>query len=118
MRTCARCSREIEDDFRFCPGCGTPQRVKAVEYFNGHPLLDDGGLRVSVYLTSPQHARFSIWRGDRAEAALSLDPVETDRLASFLHSLSPAPRTHVAESLLRRAGEVRRMLADAVRARG
>lgn len=115
MRTCARCGRGIEDDFRFCPGCGSPQRVKVVEYFSGDARLDDGWLRASVYLTSPQHVRFSIWRGDRAEAALSLDPVQTDRLAGFLHSLSHAPRTHVGESLLRSANALRDALADAVR---
>ena len=64
VRTCACCGRQVEDDFRFCPGCGTAQRVKVVEYFQGAKELDDGWLRVSVYLTSPQHIRFSIWKRD------------------------------------------------------
>ena len=115
MRACPCCDREIENDFRFCPGCGAPQRVKVVEYFSGHPKLDDGGLRVSIYMTPPQHARFSIWRGDRAEAVLSLDPAETVRLARFLGSLRRSPRTHVGGSLVRSASALRGALAEAVR---
>ena len=88
VRTCARCGRQVEDDFRFCPACGTPQRVKVVEYFQGAKELDDGWLRVSVYLTRPQHIRFSIWKRDSAEAAMSLHPSEAQRLADFLSSMA------------------------------
>ncbi len=66
----------MQDDFRFCPHCGKSQRTKIVEYFRGHPDVGDGGLRVSVYLTEPQHARLSVWRGEEAQAAISLDPHE------------------------------------------
>jgi len=74
----------VEDEFRFCPHCGRAQRTKIVEYFRGHPEVGDGGLRVSVYLTRPRHVRLSVWRGDAAEAAISLDPEETSRLGRFL----------------------------------
>lgn len=74
----------MQDEFRFCPHCGKAQRTKIVEYFRGHPDVGDGGLRVSVYLTEPRHARLSVWRGDEAQAAISLDPEESARLARFL----------------------------------
>ena len=84
MRHCAACARELEDDFRFCPGCGAPQRRKVVEYFRGDRRLGDGWLRVSGYLTEPRHVRFSVWRDDRAEAVISLAPDEAERLGRFL----------------------------------
>ena len=82
----------MEDEFRFCPHCGTAQRTKIVEYFQGHPDVGDGGLRVSVYLTEPKHARLSVWRGEEAQAAISLDPDESGRLGRFL--LAADPRRH------------------------
>jgi hypothetical protein len=81
----------VQDDFRFCPHCGKSQRTKIVEYFRGHPDVGDGGLRVSVYLTEPQHARLSVWRGEEAEAAISLDPHESGRLGRFLLSVTRQP---------------------------
>lgn len=83
----------MQDDFRFCPHCGKSQRTKIVEYFQGHPDVGDGGLRVSVYLTEPQHARLSVWKGEEAQAAISLDPDESARLSRFLQSAS-AHRHH------------------------
>ena len=74
----------MEDEFRFCPHCGKAQRTKIVEYFQGHPDVGDGGLRVSVYLTEPKHARLSVWRGEEAQAAISLAPDESGRLGRFL----------------------------------
>jgi hypothetical protein len=74
----------VQDDFRFCPHCGRSQRTKIVEYFRGHPDVGDGGLRVSVYLTEPRHARLSVWHGEEAQAAISLDPGESGRLGRFL----------------------------------
>lgn len=82
----------MEDEFRFCPHCGKAQRTKIVEYFRGHPDVGDGGLRVSVYLTEPKHARLSVWRGEEAQAAISLDPDESGRLGRFL--LAADPRRH------------------------
>ena len=101
MRRCAGCAGEIRDEFRFCPHCGTPLRTKIVEYFSGHPEVGDGGLRVSRYLTQPRHVRFSIWRSERAEAAISLDPEETERLGRFLLATVPSPRRRIARMLAR-----------------
>jgi hypothetical protein len=98
MRSCRGCGGAVEDDFRFCPHCGKSQRTKIVEYFRGHPEVGDGGLRVSVYLTEPRHARLSVWRGDAAQAAISLDPDESARLARFLE----AAATHRHRSFVSR----------------
>ena len=47
-------------------------------------------LRVSRYLTEEPHVRFSVWSADGvAEAAVSLDEEEAERLAGFL--AAPAP---------------------------
>ena len=89
MRTCVQCSRELADEFRFCPHCGAAQRSKIVEYFRGHPGLGDGGLRVSADLSSPRHLRFSIWRHESAESAISLGPGEAERLGRFLLAATP-----------------------------
>ena len=88
MRSCCECGGPVQDDFRFCPHCGRSQRTKVVEYFQGHPEVGDGGLRVSVYLTEPQHARLSVWRGEEVQAAISLDPHESGRLGRFLLSVT------------------------------
>jgi zinc-ribbon domain len=106
MRRCSRCSRELADDFRFCPACGTAQRSKVVEYFRGHPGIDDGDLRVSVYLTEPRHVRLSVWREARAESAMSLDPAEAHRLGRFLLAVTPR-----RDSLRRRVGALRDLVA-------
>lgn len=115
MGTCSCCGRQLDEDFRFCPACGTPQRVKVVEHFLGAEELDDGGLRVSVYLTRPQHVRFSIWKNDRAEAAMSLHPAEAQRLADFLSSLVRHTKREPLEASLRRsASAFRATLRDLV----
>ena len=88
----------MQDEFRFCPHCGRSQRTKIVEYFRGHPDVGDGGLRVSFYLTEPRHARLSVWRGEEAKAAISLDPDESGRLGDFLLSAA----THRHRSLVSR----------------
>jgi len=95
MRRCGRCSHELADDYRFCPHCGAPQRIKVVEYFRGHPEIDDGGLRISAYLTEPRHVRMSVWRDARAESAISLDPDEAHRLGRFLLAITPPRRAVV-----------------------
>ena len=92
----------MEDEFRFCPHCGRSQRTKIVEYFRGHPDVGDGGLRVSVYLTEPQHARLSVWHGEEAEAAISLDPHESARLARFLQSATRHPHASLVSRVLAR----------------
>ena len=86
MRSCRACGGEVQDHFRFCPHCGKSQRTKIVEYFQGHRDVGDGGLRVSVYLTEPRHARLSVWHGEEAQAVISLDPEESGRLGRFLLS--------------------------------
>lgn len=91
----------MRDEFRFCPHCGKAQRTKIVEYFSGHPDVGDGGLRVSVYLGDPQHARLSVWHGDEAEAAISLDPEESRRLGHFLLATPAATRRRIARVLSR-----------------
>ena len=101
VRTCACCGQRVEDDYRFCPRCGTAQRVKVVEYFQGAKELDDGWLRVSVYLTHPQHVRFSIWRRSSAEAVMSLQPGEAQRLADFLSAVAPRAKRGASWTSLR-----------------
>jgi Ser/Thr protein kinase RdoA (MazF antagonist) len=110
VRGCVECGRELEDDFRFCPGCGAAQRRKLVEYFRGDRRLDDGWLRASAYLVEPRHVRLSIWRNDRAEAVLSLDPAEAERLRRFLRESTSPPRPEEAARLTR----VARVLRDAL----
>jgi hypothetical protein len=92
----------VQDEFRFCPHCGKAQRTKIVEHFRGHRDFGDGGLRVSLYLGEQQHARLSVWHGDEAEAAISLDPAETHRLARFLlASPEGTARSRIARVLAR-----------------
>ena len=105
MHSCVQCSREIADEFRFCPHCGAAQRSKIVEYFRGHPELGDGGLRVSAYLTSPRHLRFSIWRHQSAESVLSLDPGEAERLGRFLLAVTPRREASRVGRSLRRGAQ-------------
>jgi hypothetical protein len=102
VRNCKACGGAVQDDFRFCPHCGKSQRTKIVEYFQGHPDVGDGGLRVSVYLTEPQHARLSVWRGEEAQAAISLDPHESARLSRFLQSASRHRRRSLVSRVLSR----------------
>ena len=92
----------MEDDFRFCPHCGASQRTKIVEYFRGHPDVGDGGLRVSLYLTEPQHARLSVWRGEEVQAAISLDPHESGRLGRFLLSVTTQRQQSLVSRMLAR----------------
>ena len=93
MGTCARCGGSVEREFRFCPWCAAPLRLKLVEFFRPHSgIRGDRGkaLRVSRYLPgmAPGHVRFSVWHetGDEAaaDAAISLDEAEARRLVRFL----------------------------------
>lgn len=85
MRVCAECGGQLESAFRFCPWCAAPQRSKLVEFFRAHPRDDGKALRVSRYLTDEPHVRFSVWSVEGvAEAAVSLDEDEADRLSLFL----------------------------------
>jgi hypothetical protein len=85
VRVCAECGNELESAFRFCPWCAAPQRSKLVEFFRAHPRDEGKALRVSRYLTGDPHVRFSVWGADGvAEAAVSLDEGEAERLSVFL----------------------------------
>jgi hypothetical protein len=89
MQACRQCGGELEAAFRFCPWCAAPQRSKLVEFFRAHPLIGSGGaLRVSRYVGpvgEERHVRFSVWNpSGEAQAAVSLDDCEADRLGHFL----------------------------------
>ena len=93
MRDCRQCGGSVEREYRFCPWCASPQRLKIVDFFRAHPgLPSDRGkaLRVSRYLgdAAERHVRFSVWDDSgetaRATAALSLADDEAARLARFL----------------------------------
>jgi hypothetical protein len=98
---CPACGRRTEASWRYCAWCAQPQRVKLVEFFRPHPLIEEEqakALRVSRYLgteADERHVRFSVWRESSgsatAETAVSLDENEAERLARFLANGSPAP---------------------------
>jgi hypothetical protein len=108
MRVCADCGGELEAAYRFCPWCAAPQRRKLVEFFRAHPRDLGRALRVSRYLTEEPHVRFSVWSADGvAEAAVSLEEEEAERLASFLAAPEPQ-RDWVARVLGKRPAAYRR----------
>lgn len=89
MPHCPSCAEPVDRRHRFCPWCAAPLRRKLVEFFAPHPGIpgDAVALRVSRYLggeTQERHTRLSIWDGDRAVSAVSLDDRESRRLARFL----------------------------------
>ena len=102
MHACPRCGGSVVDQFRFCPWCAAPQRLKIVDVFRPHPGLEGDrskSLRASRYLgpePDDRHVRLSVWndRGERAEAeaAVSLDDAEARRLARFLLECEPPAR--------------------------
>ena len=101
MRECTACGAAVERAFRFCPWCAAPQRRKLVELFTAAPGIDGDAplaLRVSRYLDEG-HVRFSVWNGERADAAVSIDEADLPRLHRLL-APPPAPRPR---SLLDRA---------------
>lgn len=103
MRVCAECGGELAASFRFCPWCAAPQRRKLVEFFRAHPRDAGKALRVSRYLTEDPHVRFSVWNAEGvAEAAVSLEEEEAERLAGFLVTQKP-PRAWLDRVLGRRA---------------
>jgi hypothetical protein len=103
MRVCAECGGELAATFRFCPWCAAPQRRKLVEFFRAHPRDEGRALRVSRYLTEDPHVRFSVWNAEGvAEAAVSLEEEEAERLASFLSRQKPQ-REWIGRVLRRRA---------------
>jgi hypothetical protein len=81
---CRLCEREVDAEFRFCPGCGEPLRLKLVEFFPGADPDENRALRVSRYLETGL-VRFSVWdETGTVRAAVSLDDEEAERLAAFV----------------------------------
>jgi hypothetical protein len=105
IRVCVECGGELETAYRFCPWCAAPQRRKLVEFFSAHPRDAGKALRVSRYLTEDPHVRFSVWSPDGvAEAAVSLEEEEAERLAGFLAAPQvrrPSPVERVLSYLVR-----------------
>ena len=112
---CPSCRRPTESSWRYCAWCAAPQRLKLVEYFRPHPLIERDrarALRVSRYLGTnddERHVRFSVWHEEgqsaEADAAVSLAEDEAGRLARFLlnaKSDSSAPREGGTRSVLAR----------------
>ena len=98
VRVCAECGGELATAFRFCPWCAAPQRSKLVEFFRGHPRDQGRALRVSRYLSEDPQVRFSVWGPDGvAQAAVSLEDDEAERLADFL-STPGEPRAGAAHA--------------------
>ncbi|MDX6437709.1 MAG: hypothetical protein QOF45_292 [Gaiellaceae bacterium] len=84
MHACKHCGGSIGEAFRYCPWCAAPQRAKLVEFFTGTGGESGKALRVSRY-TAEGHVRFSVWdESGVAEAAVSIDEQEAERLAAFL----------------------------------
>jgi hypothetical protein len=113
VQACGRCGNRIDGRYRFCPWCAAPLRSKLVEFFRPHPDIEDDhgrALRVSRYLgvrPEERHVRFSVWDEDGvAEAVISLDEAEADRLARFL--LEPSGRRHRPRTMWDRLGTLRR----------
>ena len=79
---------------------GAPAAASWSSSSGPHPRDAGKALRVSRYLTEEPHVRFSVWSADGvAEAAVSLDEEEAERLAGFL--AAPAPvRPSAVERLL------------------
>jgi hypothetical protein len=102
MARCGRCERTVEEQFRYCPWCAAPMRLKLVEFFRGHSF-DRRSLRVSRYLApdpAERQVRVSIWSEDgRAEAVVGLDDAEAARLGDFLRDTAPAPRPGLREAV-------------------
>jgi hypothetical protein len=119
MSECTHCGGAIERPYRFCPWCAAPQRRKLVEFFRPHPAIDAGrALRVSRYLGAggePRHVRFSIWNeSGEAEAAVSLEEAEADRLARFVRA-GRVPQPSLAAGLRLGATKAAARLADLAR---
>jgi len=107
MARCQRCDGDLEERFRFCPWCASPQRTKIVEFFAPHPRDAGKALRVSRYLTGDPHVRFSVWSETGvAESAVSLRESEAAKLARFLSPVVRQP-TSLLDAARRVAGRPR-----------
>jgi hypothetical protein len=118
MRDCTECGGPVDARFHYCPWCSAPQRRKLVEFFRPHGSVEgDRGkaLRVSRYFgtsASDRHVRFSVWNeSGQAEAAVSLDEEESERLARFIlaHGTPPpARKPRLIDTVFALAGGSRR----------
>src|SRR5919205_3982660 len=112
MRDCRECGGPLEAGFHYFPWCSSPQRRKLVEFFRPHWAVEGGhgrALRVSRYFgrtEAERHVRFSVWNeSGRADAAVSLDDNEAQRLARFvLAHTRPPPRPSLLASVRSLAG--------------
>ena len=99
MATCRRCERGLEAEFRFCPWCAEPQRRKLVDFVRAHPRDAGKALRVSRYFGDEPQVRFSVWdESGVAQAAVSLEEPEAERLAAFL-AVRPRRRPRLLEQV-------------------
>lgn len=95
MAQCPRCEREVAVEYRFCPWCAEPLRLKLVELFRGTDEDEHRALRVSHYVQE-RRIRFSVWdESGTARAAVSLDEDEAARLGAFV-----APRRSLGHTLI------------------
>jgi endogenous inhibitor of DNA gyrase (YacG/DUF329 family) len=95
MAHCPRCEREVAVEYRYCPWCAEPLRLKLVELFRGVDEDEHKALRVSHYVQE-RRIRFSVWdESGTARAAVSLDEDEAARLGTFV-----APRRSRSQTLI------------------
>jgi hypothetical protein len=95
MAHCPHCEREVAVEYRFCPWCAEPLRLKLVELFRGTGEDEHRAVRVSRYLAEGK-VRVSVWdETGTARAAVSLDEDEAARLAAFL-----TPRRSLGHTLI------------------
>jgi hypothetical protein len=95
MAQCPHCEREVAVEYRFCPWCAEPLRLKLVELFRGTGEDEHRAIRVSRYLAD-ETVRFSVWdENGTARAAVSLDEDEAARLGAFV-----APRRRLHQTLI------------------
>ena len=75
-----------------------------MEFFQAHARDDGRALRVSWYLDDDPQVRFSVWGPDGvAQAAVSLEDDEAERLADFLSAPGEPRREPLTRALRRRA---------------
>jgi endogenous inhibitor of DNA gyrase (YacG/DUF329 family) len=95
MAHCPRCEREVAVEYRYCPWCAEPLRLKLVELFRGADEDMHRALRVSHYVQE-RRLRFSVWdESGTARAAVSLDEEEAARLGAFV-----TPRRSRSQTLI------------------
>jgi hypothetical protein len=95
MAQCPHCERDVAVEYRYCPWCAEPLRLKLVELFRGADDDEHRALRVSRYVQE-RRVRFSVWdESGTARAAVSLDEDEAARLGAFV-----APRRSKSQTLI------------------